>query len=319
MSNTHNITPLHLSGNATETQQEQLRAALMEASEWTFRTALKHLDRQNIGLINELESKLKTEIASAAAKIIERLTRSDKYKDEEAVSRREYPLTYQVRPIEAQVTDLRKIFPALGTCYEKIARQPLPDEAEGWFALPRWQAIAPTYGAAVEMVVSALAERRKLSNRILGKMGPEYLRQNERALLAESILATQQSGADILVIPAQTGLRHRGCSARRARVAMASHEFGLGAFASGCLLLTHPERLSHVDTLMIDCSGDEYSMHADGIYNRVPLFDYDLGGIEFSIFYEDRARNLWGTPSGFAVQISASSGKNSPVEILAGV
>jgi hypothetical protein len=36
----------------------------------------------------------------------------------------------------------------------------------------------------------------------------------------------------------------------------------------------------------------------------VPLFDFDLGGVEFSIFYEDRARNLWGTPTAFAVKLS---------------
>jgi hypothetical protein len=50
---------------------------------------------------------------------------------------------------------------------------------------------------------------------------------------------------------------------------------------------------------MIDCGGDEYSARADYTFDRAPLFDYDLSGIEFSIFYEDRARNIWGTPTGF--------------------
>jgi hypothetical protein len=69
------------------------------------------------------------------------------------------------------------------------------------------------------------------------------------------------------------------------------------------MLLTHPERLCNADTLMIDCSGDEYSIRGDGVFDRVPLYDYDLSGIEFSIFYEDRARFLWGTPTGFMVQV----------------
>ena len=302
MSKASRVEPLHLAGNATEDQQELLRASLMEASQRVYRSALKHLDRQNVGLVIELETKLKAEITSAAIKIIQRLTLSDKYKDEETVSRREYPPTYRVRPVEAQVTELKKIFPRLGRCVEKLARNPVPDGAEAWFAIPRWQAVAPTYGEAVEMVIDALAKKRKLSNRIVGKMGPEHLRQNERTKLAESILASQQPGSDILVMAAQAGMRHRGCSARRARVAMASHEFGLGAFALGCMLLTHPERLSQIDTLMIDCSGDEYSIHGNSTYDRVPLYDYDLGGIEFSIFFEDRARNLWGPPTGFTVQ-----------------
>jgi hypothetical protein len=56
---------------------------------------------------------------------------------------------------------------------------------------------------------------------------------------------------------------------------------------------------------MIDCSGDEYSFQGDYTFNRVPLFDYDIGAIEFSIFYEDRARDLWGTPSGFLYKMSS--------------
>jgi hypothetical protein len=72
----------------------------------------------------------------------------------------------------------------------------------------------------------------------------------------------------------------------------------------GCLLLTHPERLSNGDSLMVDCGGDEYSFRGDGSFDRVPLFDYDISGIEFSVFYEDRARDLWGTPSGFLYQVT---------------
>ena len=304
---THQITPLHLAGNTTDSQRQLLQNTLAEAVQRVYRAALKQLDRQSAGLVLELEEKLKAEVASSAIKIIQRLTHSDKYKDEETVSRREYPANYRVRPVEAQVTELRRLFPCLGGCMEKLARSPLPDGSEAWFAIPRWQALAATYNEAVEMVIKALASRRKLSNRIVHRMGPEFLRQNERTRLAESILAEQQPACDILVVAAQNGLLHRGCSARRARVVMAGNEFGLGAFALGCILLTHPERLSHLETLMIDCSGDEYSMRGDGVFDRVPLYDYDLGGIEFSIFYEDRARNLWGTPSGFMIQMPVGS------------
>jgi hypothetical protein len=84
---------------------------------------------------------------------------------------------------------------------------------------------------------------------------------------------------------------------------MAGNEFAVGVFTIGCMLLTHPERLSTGDTLMIDCGGDEYSVRGDYTFDRVPLFDYDAAGIEFSIFYEDRARNLWGTPTGFLYKL----------------
>ena len=301
---THHITPLHLSGNTTQDQKELLKDVLTEAVHRIYRSALKDLDQHSARLVLEMEEKLKTEVASAAMKIIHRLTASDKYKDEEAVSRREYPGNYRVKPIEAQVTELKKHFPELSGCMEKIGRQDVPEGAEAWFAIPRWQALASTYGQAVELLIDVLAKKRRLDNRIAGKMGPAFLRQGDRAKLAERILAEQQPGSDILVVAAQSGLLHRGCSARRSRVVMATNEFGLGSFALGCMLLTHPERLSSADTLMIDCSGDEYSIRGDGVFDRVPLYDYELTGVEFSIFYEDRARNLWGTPTGFMVQMN---------------
>jgi hypothetical protein len=262
------------------------------------------MDRQSAQTMLELREKLKSELADSVAAILQRYTVSDKYKDEEVGSNRSYPPTYRVRPIEAQVTELRKHFPLLGSCIEKLARKPLLEGAEAWFAIPRWQALAPSYNEAVERVLEVLASRRKFQNRIAGRLGPTYLRQSERSRLAAKILADQQQGNDILVVAAQAGMRHRGCSARRARVRMAGNEFGAGIFAVACILLTHPERLSAEDTLMIDCGGDEYSVRGDYTFDRVPLFDYDLSGIEFSVFYEDRSRNLWGTPSGFLYKFS---------------
>lgn len=300
----HHITPLHIAGNSTDKQKVSLKGSLDEAVQRVYKSTLKQLDQHKIGLVLEFEDKLKAELTSAAQKIIERLTRSEKYQEEETVSRREYPPKHRTRPIEAQVTTLRAAFPELGGCMEKLARNPAPEETEGWFAIPRWQAIAPTYGEAVERVIAALGSQRRFSDRLSGSLGPKFLRQHDRTKLAEELVAAQQPGSDILVIAAQFGLRHRGCSARRARVVMASNEFGLGAFALGCMLITHPDRLSLIDTLMIDCSGDEYSLRADTIYDRVPLFDFDLGGVEFSVFYEDRARELWGTPTAFAVKLS---------------
>ena len=81
-------------------------------------------------LVLELEDKLKAELASAAQKIIQRLTESDKFIAEETISRREYPASYRVRPVEAQVTALREAFPALGGCIERLARNQVPEQAE---------------------------------------------------------------------------------------------------------------------------------------------------------------------------------------------
>jgi len=299
----HQMVPLHLSGNTTEQQNRMLEEFLTDAAQEACRTAIEQLDRQSAQSVLDMGRKLKAEVAERVVEIVQRHTSSDKYKDEEVGSDRVYPPTYRVRPLEAQVTELRKLFPGLGSCHERLGRKPLPEGAEAWFAIPRWQAVAPTYCEAVERMVEVLSTRRKFSNRIIGKMGDKFLRPCERSKLAQKILCDQQEGNDILVVGAQAGMLHRGSSARRTRVTMAGNEYALGVFAIGCLLLTHPERLSTGETLMIDCGGDEYSVRGDYTFDRVPLFDYDMAGIEFSIFYEDRARNLWGTPTAFLYKL----------------
>jgi len=303
MATTHMIVPLPLSGNTTENQNKMLQEFFGQAAQDAYHKTIEQLDRQSAQTVIDMGVKLRPELCGKMVELIQTHTVSDKYKDEEVGSNRVYPATYRVRPIEAQVTELKKAFPGLGSCHERLARRQLPEGAEQWFAIPRWQAIASTYNEAVEMVIEVLSSRRRFSNRIMGKLGATYLRQAERSKLAENILADQQQGNDILVVGLQAGLLHRGSSARRTRISMAPNEFGLGVFAFACMLLTHPERLSTGDTLMVDCGGDEYSVRGDYTFDRVPLFDYDLSGIEFSIFYEDRARNIWGTPTGFLYKV----------------
>lgn len=303
MASAHQAIPLPLSGNTTEQQNRLLQESLGEAVKSAYEKAIEQLDRQTAQIVLETDQKLRSEIAGTVFEIIQRHSFSDKYKDEETGSGRVYPPAYRVRPIEAQVSELRKLFPELKTCQEKLARRPLPEGAEAWFAIPRWQALASTYSEAVELILGIVASRRRFANRIAGRLSQIYLRQSERSKLAERILADQQPGSDIVVVAAQAGMLHRGFSARRTRVAMAPNEFGLGVFTFAAMLITHPERLSTCDTLMVDCCGDEYSVRGDYTFDRVPLFDCDLSGIEFSIFYEDRARNLWGSPTGFLYKI----------------
>lgn len=291
--------PLPLSGNTTEQQREALREVLADAVRIAYDRALQQLDRQTAQTILETESQVKCEIAALMAEAIRRRTVSDKYKDEEVGSDRVYPSSFRIRPVDAQLLELRKHFPRLGACDVKLSRRPLLPGAEAWFVIPRWQAVAPTYNEAVEAALGTVAARRRFDNRLAGRLGPAHLRPSERSQLAERILTEQQSGNEILVVAAQVGMLHRGTSARRTRVSMAPNEFALGVFAFLCILLTHPERLSACETLMVDCGGDQYSVHGNGIFDRVPLFDYSLNGIEFSCFYEDRARNYWGTPTGF--------------------
>ena len=170
------IVPLHLCGNTTDEQHTLLQKYLGEAAETACKTAIELLDRQSAQVVLETNGKLKSEVAESIVELIQRHTLSNKFKDEEVGSNRVYPANYRVRPVEAQVTELRKFFPKLGNCLEKRARRQLPEDAEAWFAIPRWQAIASSYNRAMEILLEALASRRKFSNRILGRLDEMFLR-----------------------------------------------------------------------------------------------------------------------------------------------
>ncbi len=108
---------------------------------------------------------------------------------------------------------------------------------------------------------------------------------------------------DILIIAAQFGLRHRGRSVRRARLVVSSEGgFGLGAFATGCMLLVHPNRLQHYNDLWIDGGGDEYSPGGDGEFSQAPCWGFSGGRLEFGARDVGRASDYCGAASGFYPQ-----------------
>jgi len=75
------------------------------------------------------------------------------------------------------------------------------------------------------------------------------------------------------------------------------NEFGLGAFATGCLLITHPNRLAQYDDLWIDCAGDEFAPKAGGRFVCAPCFRFLGGGLWFGARGLDRAVPYYGSAS----------------------
>jgi len=229
---------------------------------------------------------------------------SNQFADEEVKSNYGYLSGYKPKGITEQTNILRQLLPGIGFADEKLAEQPLPPNAEGWFAIPRWQSVAKTYGEAVQKVLDLIKKQRegKFYNWREGKLGKQYLRQHERTAKKLETLGEQQKGYDILVVAAQFGLRHRGRSVRRAREVFTANEFGLGAFEIGCMLLTHPERLQHYDDLWIDCAGDEYAPGADGGFSSAPCFGFSGGRVRFGAHWFGSARGSDGSASGFLPQ-----------------
>ena len=218
----------------------------------------------------------------------------NRYADEEVASSYAYPDGYSVKPVTEQIKVLVELFGLDGKKSLAFAENlpELPEGAEGWFAIPKWQTVASTYGEAVGKMLTLVA-----GNWRGGHLGEKYLRQSERTEQMFAKFCEQQEG-DILVIPAQFGLRHRGRSVRRARVVFIKDEFGLGSFAVGCMLLTHPQREWVEKQLHIDCSGDE-STFSDGSFMSAPLFDCFDGKLFFYTHMTSGADWRYGCVSGF--------------------
>lgn len=244
------------------------------------------------------------EFQTELKKLVERFSITNQYADEEVESSYDYLSGYKPKGITEQTNRLRELFPGIGYANEKLAEQVLPENAEGWFAIPRWEKVAPTYGEAVQKVLDLIKQTRSgaFYNYREGELGSNQLRQSAKSVSIFQKLGDEQKDQDILVVPAQFGARHKGRSVRRAREVMNANECGLGAFAIGIMLLTHPERLKHYDDLWIDCAGDEFAPNAVGVFSKSPCFKFYDDGVKFGTYVVDSARNVYGSASVFLPQ-----------------
>lgn len=233
------------------------------------------------------------------------ITNSKLFVDEEVGSRYLYPTDYKVKDIVEQVNILRKALPnipELGKEQLKLAKQPLPPHAEGWFATLNWEKLAPTYGQAVEKVFSVFPRDRGICNVRNHKFGVQYLRRCPKSAKMLQRLAQEQKppfGGSIIVVAAQFGMGHKDHNVRQAHELFVEREFGLGALDVACMLLTHPERGIVWEDSNIDCAGDEFSLRADQDFSSVPYFYFSQGTIRFSTHQFDKAMSNCAPASGF--------------------
>lgn len=240
---------------------------------------------------------------------IRRLSVSNQYANEEVPSSYGYLSGFRKpNPFTAQCEILRAKLGCEISFDESALNTPLVTLAEGNSAIPDWETVAPTYGEAVELVLKALEKSYggRFVNYRDGQLGPQQLKQSKRSIERLALLKQQQKGAKILVVQTQFGLRHRGRSVRRAREVFQASEFGLGAFAVGCMLLTHENRLRHYDDLWPDCAGDEYAPEAGGDFYDAPFFYFGGENLEFSTCGIGSARVIFGSVSAFVPSAAPS-------------
>ncbi|MDO8583786.1 MAG: hypothetical protein Q7R83_01255 [bacterium] len=209
------------------------------------------------------------------------------------------PAEFRAKPISRQIDILAGAFGlSLGLTAEYVEKSlpkiTLPNDADGFFAIPSVDAVAKRhfpkvqdpvkkYCRCVELVIE-LTCRSKVHNHHRGELPPEYLRQNPRTLHALDQIAEKQPG-NILVVPAQFGMRRCGKAMRHPGEVFTSNEFGLGAFAVGCMLLTHPERLVKNEDLWIYCPGDEYAYEADFEWGVEPVWHWKGSELTFHAYW----------------------------------
>lgn len=233
------------------------------------------------------------------------ITNSKMFADEEKVSVFTYPKDYRVKGMLEQVDILSGVFGKSFTLRDEqwqLLQQPLPPNAEGWFVLPRWQKLVSTYNEAVIKVLELLASKGNFQNMYAGNFGIKCLRRLPKTAKMMQRLADSQVppfGGDLVVVPCQFGLRHRGRSVRRARVVSLENEFGLGIFEVASMLLTHSEREVCWNQLHVDCAGDEVSPDGDGKFCDAPVFSCSYGNVEFDADWYGRALEHYGSATGF--------------------
>lgn len=218
--------------------------------------------------------------------------------------RYEYPKGFRPLEVTEQTRRLRQVFPSLGLASERIAQGKSLGDADGWFAIPKWQTLGATYQQALEEVLAKIAETRTdgFHNRRKGHLGPDHLRQTERTKIAFERLSTEQGGFDILLLPAQFGILHRGQSVCDARSVFRANEFGLGAFAVAIMILLHPERFGKYEDLCVDCAGDDYGPDFGGEFTHAPIFRWRDGMLIFDAYGTCLAHEYFGSASGFGSQ-----------------
>lgn len=279
----------------TDGQKKQVKRFTEDALDRVIAEGL--LDKDGIQKLIENGDRFQADIMAS----IRKHSRLGQFINEEAESNYGYLSGYsKPKGIAEQVDILHQLFPSIGNADEKIAEQPLPSNAEGWFAIPRWQLVGKTYEKAFQKALDLIREQRGLENYREGQLGEKYLQQKERTMEMFQKIGEAQKGGDILVVAAQFGLRHKGRSARRACEVFTTNEFGLGAFEIACMILTHQDRLANFNDLWIDCAGNKYAPSDDSNFSDVPFFIHtSYGKILFTTHFLGIKGTSCGSASGF--------------------
>ncbi len=219
------------------------------------------------------------------------------YSDEEVISNLGYP-SFVYRNLREQKLILEKYFGDLGRIDNVYPGRQLPLHSE-LFLIPDMELIGNNLLDAMNTIISILEERLSLNiyNSFVSRhLSYDKISIKKRTLESISKIKSIQNGERTILIPAQLGIKHRGRSGRRSDECMLSNEFGLTPYHVGIILITHPERMSAVDTdLSMLCTGmtDELDRH--------PFFGFINNSVDHNLLWNSLSGKNFSTPTGFII------------------
>jgi hypothetical protein len=239
---------------------------------------------------------------------------TDRYINQQVDSAWTYPSEYTgQKGLEEQVKTLADCLPGLGepnwSWYNDLyPKFDSPDWVEGVFAVPSEFALqrnfhpsttdrAAAYCASISLLMGKIADSRPFYNYREGQITPAYLWRTERTVEMLDALWKLQGQPDIIVLPAQLGMRHRGRSILRARECFVGNEFGAGSLEALAITLTHPERFVRWEQLHEDMAGDDFSAEADDQADGAPVLYFFDGEVKFNAHWTDDANERYGAVS----------------------
>lgn len=294
----------------TKGQKRQLKRFLIDAvQKMDIEELLEELEmeKESVQRIIERGGLLSSNIKSATKEAFIELSLESKYPEEEVESNYGYISGYvKPRGINEQYRILEKNFKVYGLPNMDVIFQPTELPTEGWFLIPKWEAIAKTYTEAVYKVMAKIKRTgskkvERAVNRTFCLGSPNHIiKETQEKMDAMGKMNVDQGGRNYTVIPAQFGIRHRGRSHRKAKEEhFLSNEFSLGLFEIGIMILTHPERLKRNEDLFIICGGDCYHSRYKGASMRVPVLTCENESVFLDEYWNNNAYEYCGAATAF--------------------
>ena len=203
---------------------------------------------------------------------------------------------FKIKPLKEQIEILRnRIHADLGKNDKKFQRRPLPLGADGWFAVPRWQALSSSKGGATGRLFLAFRDNLRCAHRALD------FKHRENDICTDAVfeeLCRQQEGNEVLVVPARyrfsngSGSTYPPRKKKKGNIDQKS-VFFLDTFSVGAILLTHLTNLGDYRGLIVPCSNEVFTSNGHS-----PNFQILDGYVSFGSVWFDSS-TFHESPIGF--------------------